>query len=158
MKIVLFLTLFGIAGQSVAATDDECAGWLCATIGFALPECRGSHKAMVKRVMRLKSPLPLFSSCSAEGLLVARVKRTRAEFTGHCLSPRPFDVNLGSTNFPYIPSGCEEWELSTNLPEYPCTSSANAFDIQISDASGEDIGESYMFTIDSPTYNGRCGL
>lgn len=165
MRVILLLTLFGIAGQSVAASDDECAAWLCATVGFALPECRASHKAMVKRVMKLKSPLPLFSSCGADaapsgaglaGLPGVKVKRTHAEFTGRCLAPSSFFVNL-TGDFPYIPAGCEEWELSTSRPQYPCTHSARAFDIQISDSKGEKIGENYMFSIYGPKYNGRCG-
>lgn len=46
--------------------EDECAIWLCLPGGF--PEgCGKAHSAMTKRLKKGKSPLPSFSSCSADG-------------------------------------------------------------------------------------------
>lgn len=55
------------AGIARAASEDECAAWLCITVGFAPPECAPAHTAMLKRMARFKSPLPAFASCSADG-------------------------------------------------------------------------------------------
>lgn len=49
---------------SVAASQDECAIWLCMPAGFPGSECSAPHKAMLKRVKKGKSPLPSFSSCA----------------------------------------------------------------------------------------------
>lgn len=50
---------------SSAASDDECGIWLCAPIGFAPGDCAGPHRAMIRRIHKLQSPLPSLSSCEA---------------------------------------------------------------------------------------------
>ena len=62
----LLLLLAG-AGHAQAASEDECAGWLCIAVGFGPPECRPAYVAMRKRLFEFKSPLPSFGSCSADG-------------------------------------------------------------------------------------------
>jgi len=53
-----------IATPAVAGpSDDECAIWLCLPAAFVVSECRPSYVAMVKRVAKLKPPLPFFGSC-----------------------------------------------------------------------------------------------
>ncbi|MCW6016240.1 conjugal transfer protein TraL [Serratia marcescens] len=48
-----------------AASQDECAIWLCLPGGF--PDgCGGAHSAMLKRLKKGKSPLPSFSSCAVD--------------------------------------------------------------------------------------------
>ena len=46
--------------------DKSCAIWLCLPVAFALPGCGVAHKAMYKRLLRGKSPLPSFSGCSED--------------------------------------------------------------------------------------------
>lgn len=48
---------------TMAASEDECAIWLCAPIGFAPSECAGAHSALIRRIHSLQSPLPSISSC-----------------------------------------------------------------------------------------------
>ena len=54
---------------SGAASDDECAIWLCAPSSFPSPYCNGAYSAFKKRIKKGKSPFPSFSSCtvSADG-------------------------------------------------------------------------------------------
>ena len=56
-----------VSGDVWSASEDECAGWLCITVGFAPPECSAPRRAMMKRLLRGKGPLPSFGSCSADG-------------------------------------------------------------------------------------------
>lgn len=49
--------------SSFAASQDECAIWLCLPGGFP-SGCGAAHSAMVSRIKDGKSPLPSFSSCS----------------------------------------------------------------------------------------------
>lgn len=47
-----------------AASEDECAIWLCLPAGF--PEgCDNAYRAMIKRVKKRKPPLPNLSTCAA---------------------------------------------------------------------------------------------
>ncbi|MGH1379145.1 MAG: hypothetical protein ACRBB3_10025 [Alphaproteobacteria bacterium] len=49
-----------------AASQDECAIWLCLPGGF--PQgCGAAHSAMIKRIKKRKPPLPSFGSCSVGG-------------------------------------------------------------------------------------------
>lgn len=60
------LILFGFLTHSQAATQDECAIWLCLPGGF--PQgCGGAYSAFKNRLKKRKSPLPSFSSCSIDG-------------------------------------------------------------------------------------------
>lgn len=66
--MMLFMTLTA-SGLSRAASQDECAIWLCLPLGFAPSDCDGPVKAMLKRLAHIppKGPLPPFSSCDAAG-------------------------------------------------------------------------------------------
>lgn len=48
-----------------AASDDECAIWLCLPYGFG-EGCGSAHKAFLKRIEKRKSPLPDWNSCAIE--------------------------------------------------------------------------------------------
>ena len=51
---------------SYAASENECAIWLCLPGGF--PEgCEGARSAFERRIKKGKSPLPSFSSCAVGG-------------------------------------------------------------------------------------------
>ena len=64
LALSLFAALFSFTAPSQAASDDECAIWLCLPTGFP-SGCGKAHKAMIKRIKDFKSPLPSFSSCAA---------------------------------------------------------------------------------------------
>lgn len=53
-----------IAQESNDKGDDECGIWLCLPQGFITSACSGPHRAMIKRILRHKSALPSFASCS----------------------------------------------------------------------------------------------
>ena len=52
---------------SCAASDDECAIWLCAPSSFPSPYCNGAYSAFKKRIKKGKSPFPSLSSCTEDG-------------------------------------------------------------------------------------------
>lgn len=65
----LFLASLGsffTPSSSYAASQDECAIWICLPGGFP-SGCSAAHKAMIKRIKDFKSPLPSFSSCAISG-------------------------------------------------------------------------------------------
>lgn len=49
-----------------AASDDECAIFLCLPQAFVPGACHGALTAMKKRVAQMKSALPSFSSCTVD--------------------------------------------------------------------------------------------
>ena len=53
-----------ITQESNDKGDDECGIWLCLPQGFITSACSGPHRAMIKRILRHKSALPSFASCS----------------------------------------------------------------------------------------------
>ena len=52
------------ADRATAASDDECAIWICLPGGFP-PGCGAAAAAMAKRLHRFKPPLPSWNSCAA---------------------------------------------------------------------------------------------
>lgn len=53
--------------NAFATSNDECAIWLCAPMGFAPSSCHSAFKAMIHRVKHFKSPVPSFGSCLVKG-------------------------------------------------------------------------------------------
>lgn len=46
-----------------AASEAECAIWLCLPAGFSVSECGAAHSAFKKRLRKGKPPLPPLASC-----------------------------------------------------------------------------------------------
>ena len=67
MRFLLFIigfSLFFPLPEAKAASQDECAIWLCLPGGF--PDgCGGAKSAMYKRLKKRKPPLPSFGSCAS---------------------------------------------------------------------------------------------
>lgn len=65
--VLMFLAVtWGAEKPVYAASQDECAIWLCLPGGF--PQgCGAAHSAMIKRIKKRKPPLPSFGSCSEGG-------------------------------------------------------------------------------------------
>nr|WP_067297049.1 conjugal transfer protein TraL [Marinobacterium profundum] len=64
------VTLASIGGLAVpstalAASQDECAIWICLPGGFP-SGCGAAHSAMMDRIKDRKSPLPSFGSCAVK--------------------------------------------------------------------------------------------
>lgn len=57
--------MLGNVQTASAASQDECAIWLCAPSGFP-SGCGAAKSAMKKRVKKGKSPLPPYSSCAVD--------------------------------------------------------------------------------------------
>lgn len=55
----------GSIGEARAASEAECAIWICLPGGFP-GGCEEAYSAMVARVERLRPPLPPFKACSVE--------------------------------------------------------------------------------------------
>ncbi len=66
LVLILIAVTLGVEKPSYAASQDECAIWLCLPGGF--PQgCGAAHSAMIKRIKKKKPPLPSFGSCSEGG-------------------------------------------------------------------------------------------
>lgn len=60
-------SVFGAVTPAMAASDDECANWLCLPAGYpGGANCEGPFDAMMDRVKKGKSPLPNYSSCASK--------------------------------------------------------------------------------------------
>ncbi|WP_427047351.1 conjugal transfer protein TraL [Halomonas casei] len=55
-----------VTQEAHAASEDECAIWICAPGGFAPSECGPARSAMISRVKDLKPPLPPLSACMVD--------------------------------------------------------------------------------------------
>ncbi len=64
--VLLSVLPIGNFQKSYAASQNECAIWLCLPGGFP-SGCGAAYGAMIDRIKSRKSPLPNFSSCSTEG-------------------------------------------------------------------------------------------
>lgn len=72
MKFAKLALAAGISGAMIlnspatfAASQDECAIWLCLPAGFP-SGCGGAKSAFIKRIKKFKPPLPDFMSCVVE--------------------------------------------------------------------------------------------
>ncbi|EMC9392301.1 conjugal transfer protein TraL [Vibrio parahaemolyticus] len=95
--VALAATFLLPAQPTYAASDDECAIWLCLPTGFP-SGCSDAKKAFVKRIKKFEPPLPNFMSCL---------------FSGDVPSGTPSGSDMNSKNgiAAYIPprKECVEW-------------------------------------------------
>jgi len=64
--VILSILPIGNFQKSYAASQNECAIWLCLPGGF--PQgCSAAYGAMIDRLKSIKPPLPNFGSCATEG-------------------------------------------------------------------------------------------
>jgi len=89
--------MIGIYGSSTepayAASEDECAIWLCLPLSFVYSECNVAYSAMLDRIFSFppKPPLPLFGSCSADAPDGGNFTHVRSQ-VGQC---RDGDIDVG---------------------------------------------------------------
>ena len=93
-----------VTQEAHAASEDECAIWICAPGGFAPSECGPARSAMISRVKDLKPPLPPLSACMVEA--------PPRGGGGGCCSTVSGEGGIAA----YIPEHqvCEGWRWVTN--------------------------------------------
>lgn len=66
MRTIAFcLLMIGVMNRpAYAASEAECAIWLCLPAGFSVSECGAAHSAFLHRLRKGKPPLPPLSSCA----------------------------------------------------------------------------------------------
>ena len=125
-KIILGIMFISTvnAGVTFAASQDECAIWLCLPQGFAPPECAAPHSAMMQRISKGKSPLPKLSGCGGDDDSNSKVLTGFAAYIpeheecyqwsehGHCLQPVKYEekyirnVSCHQKDGESVPAGC----------------------------------------------------
>ncbi|WP_045395016.1 hypothetical protein [Vibrio rotiferianus] len=81
-KVLLFALILGTLPAitaspfTYAASDNECAIWLCLPSGFP-SGCGDARRAFKKRIKKFKSPLPSFSSCLYQGVTPSAMMSAR---------------------------------------------------------------------------------
>lgn len=151
---------------SSAASDDECGIWLCAPIGFAPGDCAGPHRAMIRRIHKLQSPLPSLSSCGSNvntDTVVAHDGRA-AYIPSHeiCLEYSEetiytaYGPKINKTCIRYGESG-DSWVkdrfCNPNCGNTGCNPDPKGcirtdYYVEVSNADGTVIGQPYFFNID----------
>ncbi len=63
--LTISATTIGLPSQSRAASQAECAIWICLPGGFPTG-CGAAHAAFIKRIRALKPPLPDFNACAVD--------------------------------------------------------------------------------------------
>jgi hypothetical protein len=88
----LLVVLMSTVSTVHAASQNECAIWICLPGGFPAG-CGAAHSAMISRIEDRKPPLPAFTSCAAKE-------------PGH--SDMSYDYNYAA----FIPAGkkCVRWD------------------------------------------------
>ena len=150
---------------AIAASDDECGIWLCAPLGFAPGDCAGPHRAMIRRLHKLQSPLPSLSSCGSnvKSDVIAHDGRA-AYIPSHdvCIEYKEETVytNMGPQKtqkcVAYGPSGdscvkdryCNPNCGSTGCHPDPKGCTRTDYYVEVSNADGTIIGQPYFFNID----------
>lgn len=166
MVISLAIMIAITPAISSAASDDECGIWLCAPIGFAPGDCAGPHRAMIRRIHKLQSPLPSLSSCGSNvntDTVVAHDGRA-AYIPSHeiCLEYSEetiytaYGPKINKTCIRYGESG-DSWVKdrycnpncgSTGCHPDPKGCTRTDYYVEVSNADGTIIGQPYFFNID----------
>lgn len=63
VSVLVLSVVLGGVDVAHAASQDECAIWLCLPQGFAPSACGGAQAAFNERIMKQESPLPDLSEC-----------------------------------------------------------------------------------------------
>lgn len=142
-----------------AASNDECAIWLCLPSGFP-SGCGGAKSAMKDRLKKFKPPLPSFGSCRAKspssiggGSTMSAIDGFAAylpERRGQCLSwskPKGKNDNQTCLKWQILPeqyiknATCRRNARHGNTPS-GCNSTKRFVDVMI---DGKKTGETFYF-------------
>ena len=133
-----------------AASEDECAIWLCITTGFNAEGCDPAHRAFHTRIAHNKPPVPGFGECSDDEGGVADEGRAAFVPTRTICTQWDYGDDKGD-------GGCLAWQT---IPEHfvkdqrcqrgreeenepaGCTRTVRYVDIMI---DGVSVGEPYYY-------------
>lgn len=158
-----------IAQESNDKGDDECGIWLCLPQGFITSACSGPHRAMIKRILRHKSALPSFASCSKnanvsvadDNAQISSNEGIAAFIPKHKVKDKCIKYNMTSSFYGGPQQICAEYsykwvedsyirgaycihgERGTTTPK-GCTKTVNYAEIKI---NNETFGEPYYFEV-----------
>ena len=140
--------------------------WLCAPIGFAPGDCAGPHRAMIRRIHKLQSPLPSLSSCGSNvntDTVVAHDGRA-AYIPSHEICLEYSEETVYTAYGPQIKKTCikygesgDSWVKdrfcnpncgSTGCHPDPKGCSRTDYYVEVLNADGTVIGQPYFFNID----------
>lgn len=166
MVISLAIMIAITPAISSAASDDECGIWLCAPIGFAPGDCAGPHRAMIRRIHKLQSPLPSLSSYGSNvntDTVVAHDGRA-AYIPSHEICLEYSEETVYTAYGPQIKKTCikygesgDSWVKdrfcnpncgSTGCHPDPKGCTRTDYYVEVSNADGTIIGQPYFFNID----------
>lgn len=166
MVISLAIMIAITPAISSAASDDECGIWLCAPIGFAPGDCAGPHRAMIRRIHKLQSPLPSLSSCGSNvntDTVVAHDGRA-AYIPSHEICLEYSEETVYTAYGPQIKKTCikygesgDSWVKdrycnpncgSTGCHPDPKGCTRTDYYVEVLNADGTVIGQPYFFNID----------
>lgn len=149
-------TLHGTVAE--AASQNECAIWLCLPAGFPGGACAAPHHAMIRRVERFQPPLPPFTSCAVSAPVAASGSRSgvmsfrdgiAAEIPTHreCTSTRRFGQGSSCARWITVPHhyvrgrSCQRGLNHANPPY--CTNTVHY--VQVMGARRQAVGSTYYF-------------
>ncbi len=143
------------APPAVAASQDECAIWLCLPTGF-LAGCSDAKKAFERRILKGKSPLPAWGSCAVtyastpeftfavgyetyepcrDGFLLQSVEELSVAF---CRSIEPTESDEGEPRFETYPATTRTVRRYLQLFE-------NGSPIRVLDSDGNVVSDGRFF-------------
>lgn len=111
---VLAVTL--ITSPTFAASDDECAIWLCLPVSFAASGCSGPFSAFKDRIKHFKSPLPNLASClvSSDDVVVEGIEASQMTSQEGIAAFIPATKTMPKSYVKGIP--CRSHHFSSNTP------------------------------------------
>ena len=133
----IFLTAFNSA-PSFAASQDECAIWLCLPAAFPTG-CGAAKSAFKKRIKHHKSPLPAFGSCAVKSS--SKMNYTMGKIV--YIPPRTCGAFGGAGYYGF--GGCTPfvggWVKNGSCPTIGCTTK-RYIDIKV---DGEEVGSTFIY-------------
>jgi hypothetical protein len=153
---LLLSVLLMESASCFAASEDECAIWLCMPAAFAVDGCSGAFDAMIARVTHIppKSPLPAWSSCEYKGDLPVDDAEMSSrdgkaaylpEHTDADEERQPSTIIKDTSCNTYWDAPNERW---VTLPEY-CTDTLIYAETYV---DGVQMGETYFFDTKGNSY------
>lgn len=159
-SLLIFAVIFSITlGTPIlptpvyAASQDECAIWLCLPGGFP-NSCGDAKKAMKKRLKKGKSPLPDFSACAVDddsGSAMSHIFGYAAVVKEHQICKRWITYHRGDyercTLWETVPAHfvkgtrCRRNRDGERIP-HECTGTVRYVDMFM---DGSPMGETYFF-------------
>lgn len=143
---ISFLAItFALPTTIYAASQDECAIWLCLPAGFP-GGCGGAKSAFKKRIKKGKSPLPSFSSCAVSSPSLPQSKLSYDNYSVKHIGAHRRCVTYSSngeycTRHEMIEESYQRGRCHEEYDSY-CLGNRRAIDIYI---DGSKTGSTYVY-------------